>query len=230
MNWIRIPLQHDIDKTSPLLPPPHTFPAAKEKKNRKKWAILITQRKKEGMKEKEKHKTAKSPPPYTGQFHKLNYTGPSTRMLDNLTLQQPALHRVSQLLGHGLLHVVPLITPLYRVRDVDVDCGALTCQHLNVGVGFAQVYRATVALVDLDRGRAAVDLERERVGFDDVDRGHEVVDDHTRLGALVDGHRINFAVDLDHSVFTAEDKDGLVDFDVLEYESAFVFVVLLMRR
>lgn len=188
------------------------------------------EKKRKKMKEKEKHKNAKPPPPYTGQFYKQNYTRPSTRMLDNLTLQQPALHRVSQLLGHGLLHIVPLITPLCRVRDVDVDCSTLTCQHLNVGVCFAQVYRATIALVDLDRGRAAVDLKRERVGLDDVDRGHEVVDDHTRLGALVDGHRINFAVDLDYSVFTAEDKDGLVNFDVLEYESAFIFVVLLMQR
>jgi hypothetical protein len=151
-------------------------------------------------------------------------------MLDNLALQQPALHRVPQLLWHGLLHIVPLLAPLCRVRDVDVDCGALTRQHLNVGVGLAQVYRAAVALVDLDRRRAAVDLERERVGLDDVDRGHEVINDHTRLGALVDGHSINLAVDLNHGIFTAEDKDGLVDFDVLEDESAFIFVVFLMRR
>lgn len=145
-------------------------------------------------------------------------------MLHDLAHQPSTLYRVLQLLRHRPLIIIPLLT---LTRDVDVNCSCLGCQDLQIGRFLRYIDSATVALVDLDRGCLAYDLQCERVTFDDVDRGHEVVNDDTRLYTLADRDSVDLAVDLDVGVFAAEDEDRLMDFHIIEDKLRFILIVLL---
>jgi hypothetical protein len=62
MNWIRFPLQIGIDKTSPLLPAPHTFfpPQQRVGKKGKKGGYANKPGEKKGRKKKKEKRSTKS--------------------------------------------------------------------------------------------------------------------------------------------------------------------------
>ncbi len=131
-------------------------------------------------------------------------------MLHNLRHQPPIPDHTLHLLRQRPLLIIILLRP---PRQHHIHARAQTRKHLRPQTLPAQIHRRPIHLIQHDRRQHAQHLHLELRALDDVNGGHEAVDDEREAGAVVDGDGVGFAGDADGGFGAAGDEDRLVDGD-----------------
>lgn len=125
-------------------------------------------------------------------------------MFNNLTNHDPILDITSNLLGQGDFLVIVLARDW---RKIDIDARALAGKDVGAKAVLAEVDLRAVDLIEQHSGQRAEHLQGETRTLDNVDRGHEVVDDEVCAGAVVDADGVCFAHKTDGGLVAARDED-----------------------